>query len=164
MAKIVDRRMAAEMDGEFVVFLIGVRINKLWKVHKWLPVVLAMPRMLKELHNDPESGFLGHMMSMPVIVQYWRSFDHLEAYARDSNRLHWPAWVDFNRRLKASRGDVGIWHETYRIAPGNYEAKRIGLAPKGRNMRIIKGQPSRLSASRLQDTGSSNCESVDFLE
>jgi hypothetical protein len=29
--------MAAEMDGEFVVFLIGMRINKPWKLHKWLP-------------------------------------------------------------------------------------------------------------------------------
>ena len=34
MAKTIDRRMAAEMDGEFVVFLIGLRINKVWKVHK----------------------------------------------------------------------------------------------------------------------------------
>ena len=42
--------------------------------------------------------------------------------------------------------------------------KRIGLAPKGRNMRLIKDQPSRLSASRLHDTGSSHCQSVDFLE
>jgi hypothetical protein len=70
MAKIVDRRMAAEMDGEFVVFLIGLRINKPWKVHKWLPVFFAMPQMLKELRDDPDSGFLGHVMSMRVIVQY----------------------------------------------------------------------------------------------
>ena len=131
MAKIVDRRMAAEMDGEFVVFLIGMRINKIWKVHKWLPVIIAMPRMLRELRNDPESGFLGHVMSMRVIVQYWRSFDHLEAYARDPNRVHRPAWVDFNRRVKASRGDVGIWQETYRITPGNYEAIYSSMPPIG---------------------------------
>ena len=42
--------------------------------------------------------------------------------------------------------------------------KRNGLALKGWNMRIIKNQPSRLSASRLHVTGSSHCESVDFLE
>ncbi len=42
--------------------------------------------------------------------------------------------------------------------------KRTGLAPKGRNIRIIKDQPMRLSASRLHDTDSFNCESVDFLE
>lgn len=34
MAKIIDKRMCAEIDGEFVVFLIGARINKPWKVWK----------------------------------------------------------------------------------------------------------------------------------
>ena len=41
MAAVIDRRMSAEMDGEFVVFLIGMRINRIWKIHKWLPVLLA---------------------------------------------------------------------------------------------------------------------------
>ncbi|HXS97713.1 MAG TPA: DUF4188 domain-containing protein [Candidatus Limnocylindrales bacterium] len=51
--------MAAEIEGDFVVFVITMRINKLWKVHKWMPVFFAMPRMLKELARQPESGFLG---------------------------------------------------------------------------------------------------------
>jgi hypothetical protein len=72
-----------------------------------------MPKMIKELHQHPESGFLGHIMSTRVIVQYWRSFEHLEAYAREQNHHHWPAWVDFNKRIGKSSGDVGIWHETY---------------------------------------------------
>ena len=96
MAQIFDRRMTAELDGEFVVFLIGMRINKPWKVHKWLPVFLAMPRMLKELYADKDSGFLGHIFTMKVIIQYWRSYDQLEAYARSHDNQHWPAWVDFN--------------------------------------------------------------------
>ena len=41
MAKIISSRMSAEMDGEFVVFLIGMRINKPWKLHKWQFVSLA---------------------------------------------------------------------------------------------------------------------------
>ena len=123
--------MAAEMEGEFVVFLIGMRINKPWKVHKWLPVFLAMPKMLKELQGHPESGFLGHNGLGRVIVQYWRSFEQLEAYARAKDKEHWPAWVDFNRRLGSSRGDVGIWHETYRVKPGDYEAVYSGMPPFG---------------------------------
>jgi len=59
MAKVIDSRMSAEMEGEFVVFLIGMRVNKPWKLHKWIPVFLAMPKMLKELEAHPESGFLG---------------------------------------------------------------------------------------------------------
>ena len=51
MAEIIDRRISAKIDGDFVVFLIGMRINKLWKIWQWLPVALAMPRMLKELER-----------------------------------------------------------------------------------------------------------------
>lgn len=131
MAKVIDKRMSAQLEGEFVVFLIGMRINKLWKLHKWVPVFLAMPKMLKELDAHPESGFLGHSGLGRIIVQYWRSFEHLEAYARAKGKQHWPAWVDFNRRIGNSRGDVGIWHETYLIKPGQYEAVYSGMPPTG---------------------------------
>ena len=77
MTQITPHRMTATIDGDFVVFLIGMRINKPWKVHKWLPVFLAMPRMLKELGQRPESGFLGCTMGFPAIVQHWRSFEQL---------------------------------------------------------------------------------------
>lgn len=131
MTKIITSRMAAEIEGEFVVFLIGMKVNKPWKVHKWLPVFFAMPKMLKELKAHPESGFLGHTGLGSVIVQYWRSFEHLENYARAKDKQHWPAWLEFNRRMGKSRGDVGIWHETYIIKPGNYEAVYSGMPPFG---------------------------------
>lgn len=137
MAELHRGRMTVEMDGEFVVFLIGMRINKPWKVHKWLPVFLAMPRMLKELSARPESGFLGYTMSLTVIVQYWRSFEDLEQYARDRSQSHWPAWVAFNRKVGYGSGDVGIWHETYRVGPGQHECiygnmPAFGLGKVGR--------------------------------
>lgn len=131
MAPVTPKRVTARIDGDFVVFLIGMRINKLWKVHKWLPVFRAMPRLIRELEARPESGFLGHVMNLGVIVQYWRSFEHLEAYARDPNQLHWPAWTDFNRRVGGSRGDVGIWHETYKVRAGEYECVYSGMPPFG---------------------------------
>ena len=123
MTQILAERVTAELDGEVVVFLIGMRINKFWKIHKWLPVVQAMPHMIAELSEDPSSGFLGahSWFGQPTIMlQYWRSFDHLEHYAKDKSRQHFPAWAAFNRAI-ASNGDVGIWHETYRIKPGDYE-------------------------------------------
>ncbi len=131
MSKVISKRVTAQIEGDFVVFLIGVRINKPWKVHKWLPVFRAMPRMIRELEESPESGFLGHIMSLRVIVQYWRSFDALEAYARNADQLHWPAWLDFNERVGGSRGDVGIWHETYRVRAGEYECVYSGMPPLG---------------------------------
>ena len=80
-----------------------------------------MPRLIRELYAHPELGFLGHTMALGVIVQYWRSFDDLEAYARNKKHLHLPAWTAFHHRIGFSSGDVGIWHETYRIAPGQYK-------------------------------------------
>jgi hypothetical protein len=127
LAEIYSARMAAEIEGDFVVFIIGLRINKPWKLHKWIPVFRAMPRMLKELGRQPESGFLGSISGGLLLVQYWRSFEHLEAYARSHDHLHWPAWIAFNKRMRKSRGDVGIWHETYLVKAGQYEAIYSGM-------------------------------------
>ena len=99
MVKVAAKRLTATIEGDFVVFLIGMRINKPWKLHKWFPVFRAMPKMIRELEQHPGSGFLGHIMGLGVIVQYWRSFEQLEAYARDANQLHWPAWVAFNQSV-----------------------------------------------------------------
>ena len=120
MSKTINQRMTVQLDGDFVVFLIGMRINRWWKFHKWLPVAMVMPKMLKELFQKPNSGFLGAETSLGIIVQYWKSFEQLEAYAKDRNGLHYPAWKAFNTKIK-SNGDVGIWHETYKVREGEYE-------------------------------------------
>jgi hypothetical protein len=123
MSKTINQRMTVQMDGDFVVFIIGMKINRLWKFHKWIPAAKAMPRMLKELSQKPESGFMGFQIYgslSPVIVQYWKSFEHLEAYAKDRNGEHYPAWKAFNSKIK-SNGDLGIWHETYKVKAGEYE-------------------------------------------
>lgn len=131
MATIEARRLTAELEGDFVVFLIGVRIDKPWKVRRWRPVFAVMRPMLKELAAHPEAGFLGYTMGFPAIVQYRRSFEHLEAYARGTDHTHRPAWVAFNRRTARSRGDVGIWHETYRVRSGEDEAISSGMPAFG---------------------------------
>lgn len=60
MTKIFQERMTDEYEGEFVVCLIGMRVNKPWKIHKWLPVATAMTKMLQELYANPEPGLLRH--------------------------------------------------------------------------------------------------------
>ena len=134
MGEMVKTRKCAEMEGEFVVFLIGARIMKPWKVWKWLPVVQAMTAMRKELAAQPELGLLHAQdfngLSDAMSVQYWRSFEHLEAYARAPDRAHLPAWQWFNTQL-GSNGDIGIWHETYLIQPGAYESVYNNMPPYG---------------------------------
>src|SRR5258708_35570282 len=98
--KINTDRLTGNDEGEVVVFLIGMRINRIWKIHKWLPVALAMPRMLRELKADPDSGFLvleSWIGNPTIALQYWRSFEHLERYAKDAARLHRPACAAVNR-------------------------------------------------------------------
>ena len=68
MAKVDPRRLTANLEGDFVVFLIGARINKWWKVSKWWPLLFSMPRMLRELDAHPECGCLGHSGVGRIIV------------------------------------------------------------------------------------------------
>lgn len=150
-------RYTAELDDEFVVFLIGMRINKLWKVHKWIGPFLAMPRMLRELRMRPEKGLLGVRASMGgrtvTVVQYWRSFDDLEAFAKNPDDPHMPAWKAFNKRVGSS-SDVGVYHETYRIGVGHHESifvnmPTMGLAAAGRSVPVGKrGETARSRITR----------------
>jgi hypothetical protein len=123
MFMIYQDRMTAKMEGDFVVFLIGMRLNKPWLLHKWLPVFGAMPKMLKELYTKPELGLIHHEMWFSrtiILVQYWRSMEQLMDYAKNKDAAHLPAWQAFNKAI-GTDGTVGIWHETYKAGPGSYE-------------------------------------------
>lgn len=134
MAGVIAQRMAARIDGDFVVFLIGMRVNRPLKIWKWGPVASAMPRMLIELAKQPELGLLHARthFGFPniMVTQYWRSFDHLANYAANAGAAHLPAWRAFNRAI-GSNGDVGIWHETYLVRAGNYETVYNNMPPFG---------------------------------
>lgn len=122
--------MTADIDGDFVVFLIGMRVNSWRKIHRWLPVVRAMPAMMRSLYQHPELGFLGAHSWVggrgTLMVQYWRTVEQLEAFAKDPSFPHHPAWREFNRRIRAGN-DVGIWHETYLVAAGSWETVYVNL-------------------------------------
>jgi hypothetical protein len=124
MARVENGRHTADIEGDFVVFLIGMRFNKPWKIHKWLPVAKAMPKMLRAIDEHPELGCLGYEGwngRTTILVQYWRSFEDLDRFARDTDLPHLEPWRRFNRAVRNS-GDVGIWHETFKVHAGEYEA------------------------------------------
>lgn len=128
-----NERLAARFDGSFVVFMIGMRVNNPLKVHRWLPVATAMPRMLKELYRRPELGFVHAEMwfaRTTIMVQYWRTIDQLLAYAKNKEAEHLPAWRAFNKAI-GTDGSVGIWHETYAVSPGTYENIYVNMPPFG---------------------------------
>jgi hypothetical protein len=146
MAKVHGGRFSADLDGEFVVFLIGMRVNKPWKLHKWLPVARAMAPMLRVLSKSKDLGLLGYTMWVgpkgPLLVQYWRSFEQLERFARDSSLPHHAPWRAYNQRVAAD-GDVGVWHETYQVGPGRFESiyanmPVFGLAKAGQHVPVAR--------------------------
>lgn len=162
----------AAVDG-IVVFHIGMTIHQLHRPDLWGPVALAMPRMLAELHRAKAShergegedlGFL-HAETMlggtgPWVVQYWRSVEHLYAYARMSQKAHLPAWQKFNQVARQHPGAVGIWHETYDVPAAGIEtlygngaavglAKAVGTVPlAARGARARERLSTRLSGER----------------
>lgn len=134
MAEIITGRQTAALDDDVVVFIIGMRINRVRRFRSWLPAFRAMPRMLRELGADPDLGLL-HVQSfwmgrLLMGVQYWRSFEQLEAFARSSDHAHLPAWREFNKLVR-DNGDVGIFHETYRVGPGTAESFYGNMPPFG---------------------------------
>ncbi len=131
-------------QGELAIFLIGMRVNRWWRVDQWLPAAAAMPKMIRELYaakaaaergqgRDP--GFLGHRLLIggrgPTVVQYWRTVGDIYSYAASADREHRPAWTAFNARARRSPGAVGIWHETYAVPAGGHESIYVAMPPTG---------------------------------
>ena len=87
-------KVTAPNDRDIVVFLIGMRVNRPLKIHKWLPIFGSMPKMLKELSSVKDSGLLHYELWFSrtvILVQYWDSVEKLMDYAvsKDKEHLRW---------------------------------------------------------------------------
>jgi hypothetical protein len=132
VAQLAGRRMSAEIDGDFVVFLIGARLSKLHLARSLMDLGgrRGMSHMLDYLVAHPEKGLLAYEMGLPTIVQYWRSFEQLEAFAKDKDDPHLEVWRQYWRRVGRSER-TGIWHETFLVKAGQYEAVYGNMPPHG---------------------------------
>lgn len=101
--------------------------------------------MLRSLHQNPEKGFLGRetFVYWPGVglMQYCRSFEDLERFSRNQTNPRLDHWQRFNRAIGAD-GSVGIWHETYMVEPGRYQAiygnmPIVGLAAATKHVPVI---------------------------
>ena len=167
MTDIQPGRTTHEHDGPIGVFLIGMRFNQLRRPDQWLPVLLAMPRMLTELYRNratadrgeaADLGFLGARTLFGsrgvTVVQYWRSVEDIYQYASAQDHEHRPAWTAFNARARKARGVVGIWHETYAVPAGAHESVYVGTPVMGLAAATTSApMPSRKSYARLTSAG-----------
>jgi hypothetical protein len=134
MPTVQPGRFTASIEGPFIVFVVGMHINKWTALRQWVPTFLAMLPMLRDLQARPASGFLGGQTYLHArgvaLVQYWRSFEQLDAFARDPQKAHLPSWRRFNRLVSAGRA-VGVFHETYLVADGQHEEIYANMPPYG---------------------------------
>ncbi len=128
MTKVFAGRYTAttdDADESFVVFIIGMRVNRWWALGKWIPTAMAMGPMLRTLYQHQEKGFLAAQPFLfgrgVALVQYWRSFEDLERFARSKDDPHLAAWRRFNKAIGGD-GSVGIFHETYTVQAGASES------------------------------------------
>lgn len=106
---------------DLVMILLGFRISRL----RGLSALLQIGPGMRRLRSDPPDGLLSHEQFMfgwrhLGIRQYWRDFDSLERFTRDSPHAEWQ------RRFLRDDGGAGFWHETYR-ASGGIEAIYLNM-------------------------------------
>jgi hypothetical protein len=143
-------RWTAAIDGDFVVFLIGAELRDPAQAGPAGDLLAAMIDMLVELEEDPTKGLLGYQVFGAVggvIVQYWRSFEALEAYAKNPAAKHAPVWRAWNRLAEGDLSAAGIWHETFQVSAGHYESvyqnmPATGLQKAGTPMTMTEARAS----------------------
>ncbi|TDM07926.1 DUF4188 domain-containing protein [Macrococcus lamae] len=129
---VLNGRYTSRKQESVTVFLIGMRINRVRAVHRWLPVLTAMYPMMRELESHKELGCLSmesfFRLRTTLLVQYWETPDDLMVYAKGPKHL--KAWKTFHQRLK-NNDAVGFYHETYVIKDGAFENVYINMPTMG---------------------------------
>jgi hypothetical protein len=103
-------------------------------VPRFLWGLRVLRRVLRDLEAHPQRGFVaGRVYRVGrtlVAVQYWESFDALDAWARDHRLPHRRPWQQYLREA-LDDGAMGLWHETYLASPGSWEGVYLNMPPWG---------------------------------
>ncbi|MGA8208791.1 MAG: DUF4188 domain-containing protein [Nocardioidaceae bacterium] len=156
MTPVNKGRRGASIDGDFVVFLIGAKLDKLHPIRSLrdLGGMRGMPYMLSYLTQHPEKGLLGYeTYGLTMNVQYWRSFEHLDHFASADSDPHLAVWRNYWKRVGTDTRS-GIWHETYLVRAGEFEAiygnmPVHGLAKAGDSVPVGSDSSARGRLRRL---------------
>ena len=153
--------MIADIEGEFLVFVVELRIYQWWRFWKWYPVVTAMGRMLTELMKKPEFGLLNFeywfAFRRQLFLMYWRSYEHMHDWVLNKDATHIPGWKSLNQLMKESPNVLGFWRESYVVHPCQYEAfyrnvPTVGLGRAG-SLVPLQGRATT-AAARLREARS----------
>jgi hypothetical protein len=126
-------RWMARRDEPFAVFLFGMRLNRLRGLPRFLWGLRVLRRVLRDLEAHQRGFVAGRVYRAGrtlVAVQYWESFDALDAWARDHRLPHRRPWQQYLREA-LDDGAMGLWHETYLASPGSWEGVYLNMPPWG---------------------------------
>ena len=161
MADLNKSRMTADIEGEFLVFVIELQIHKWWKYRKWYPAVQGMTDMLKELMEKPEYGLLHFeywfAFRRQLFLMYWRSYEHMHDWSLNKKATHIHGWKVLNQIMKDDPDMIGFWHESYIVQPYQYESfyrnvPSVGLGKAGQ-LNPLQGRMTT-GAARLREARS----------
>ena len=143
---VIHGRYTGEIEGDFCVFHIGLILNGNVPSKEMKEIGDGFNSMIKELEADPKKyGFLGATsyvsantrVDTVMAIQYWRSQEHLNAYARDGMLKHLPVMVWASGMSKTS-AHVGFWHESFTVRAGDYQSIYVNCP------QILLGKAGRL--------------------
>jgi hypothetical protein len=156
-------KLAADNTQPVAVLMVGIRINK-WRLPwHWVPLLLAMPVMIRELTTDPAGGLLGYRLLIgpgprqAMLIQYWRGIDELHEFTRRPASTHLAAQKRLWRHYAAAGGAVGVWHEILPVPGAAYECLYGNMPPTGigalRGLRPLAWQMDATAATRPGQAG-----------
>ena len=159
MRQLNKSRMIANLEGEFLVFVIELQVHKLWRFWQWYPAVKGMNRMLFELLENKEYGLLSFeyrfAMRQQFFLMYWRSYEHMHNWALSRDATHIEGWKMLNQLMRDHPDIIGFWHESFVVQPDQYESfyrnvPAVGLGQAGQLIPLQGGMKS--GARRLRET------------
>jgi hypothetical protein len=160
VTNILQGRVTARSDKPVIVFAIGMRVNRLYAIHKWFRPTVNTFRMWWYMQHQRPKGYLSGYLFLysrgAGMMQYWESFEALEAFSHDKSQPHLAAWRHLAMQSKHDQ-TFGYWHETYQIAPETSEciygnmpqfglAEAIGHLPIGKKAETARGRLNEASA------------------
>ncbi|MFO0951992.1 MAG: phenylacetaldoxime dehydratase family protein [Isosphaeraceae bacterium] len=121
-----------ESQAELCLIRLGLQIHKVWA---W-PYVLKLGRAIERSAAEAISAGAGLLQSEQYRIgtkhvgylQYWQSFEALEAWSHRPPHSEW--WREALERMR-TKGDFGIYHETYLVPRERLESIYLNCQPAG---------------------------------
>ena len=129
--------------AELCLLRLGIQVRRLTA----FPYVARLKRAIERSAREAKDSNAGLLQSDLFriawnhfgLIQYWRSFQDLEAWSHKAPHADW--WREAAERLR-TKGDLGIYHETFLVPAESIESIYMNAMPTGLLAFGITGEPS----------------------